>query len=77
LDPKVFFVSGKITVSLLAPPQYEKATHENASTSGDYASLAKEVSLQTNTEGNWTVVEVPALNPWGTLVVKEGRELQQ
>lgn len=70
LRSEVFFKSVDLSVSLLVPPPYEKAAHEKASTSGDYSTLMQEAPLKTMTEGNWTVIEVPAVSPWGVLVVE-------
>jgi len=70
LNPASFFPSGKLKVSLRVPPKYDAAAHQKAAESGDYAALAKTVAVPTTVEGGWVVAEIPALNPWGVLVVE-------
>ncbi len=73
LRPKAFFVTGNIAVSLRIPLAYDKSIHEKAEEVKDYTPLSKEIVIKTTAEGNWTVAEIPALSPWGMLIVSEGK----
>ena len=56
-----------LRIRLLQPKPYDRAAHETAEETGQFESLSQEVVL---TEGRDTSVEVPALTPWGLLVVE-------
>jgi len=64
-----FFASGGVTAALKVPPPYDVRLHEHAEESKDYASLSRDMALRATTEGDWTAVEIPALEPWGMLVL--------
>ncbi len=80
-----FFNNRKLAVSLLTPVAYDKTVHDAAEKKAEqmikpgersgpqqaqaYAPLVKAVELTTRIEGNITRVTVPALNPWGILVI--------
>lgn len=70
LAPELFFASGKLKVTLHVPPAYDAAIHKKAADSGKFSTLAKTISIPTKVEGGWVVAEIPALNPWGVLVVE-------
>lgn len=66
-----FFDGKQLSVKLLVPPPYERGAHSKAEETKDYTALSKTVliEVQTEGEGNLTVVQIPVLNPWGMLVV--------
>ena len=66
-----FFGANEITVTLREPLPYDTALHAQAEKDKNYRSLVRETTLTTTTEGAWTLVSVPALNPWGILVVEK------
>ena len=53
------------------PLPYDAALHAKAENDKNYRSLLREVPLTTTTDGPWTLVSVPALNPWGILLVEK------
>ena len=55
---------------LRVPATYEPALHQKAQESGDFSPLATETSPPTRQAGDYTVVQLPALRPWGILVVE-------
>lgn len=61
--------SGKLKCQLLTPPNYIQADHTRAQSSGDYASLARSISITPQTEGDHLVLELPALSPWAVLII--------
>ena len=65
-----FFGANAIKVTLRVPLPYDAALHSQAEKGKDYRSLIRETTLTTTTEGAWTLVSVPALNPWGILLVE-------
>ena len=66
-----FFGQNAIKVKLRVPLPYDAALHSKAEKDKNYRSLIRETTLTTTTEGAWTLVPVPALNPWGILVVEK------
>ena len=66
-----FFGTNAIKVTLRVPLPYDAALHAKAEKDKNYRSLIRETTLTTTTEGAWTLVSVPALNPWGILVVEK------
>jgi hypothetical protein len=64
-----FFGPGRPTVQLLVPPPYDRAGHHQAEETGDYSALAKQIDVASRAEDGVTVVEIPALEPWGILRV--------
>jgi hypothetical protein len=67
LSPSRFFGDRPLQIRLLQPTEYDKAAHESADRTGDDLALAKEAVLA---EGRVVAVEVPALRPWGMVVVE-------
>lgn len=67
LDPARFFGDRPLKLSLIMPARYDAAAHEQAAETGDYAALAARADLP---GGLATQVEIPALNPWGILLVE-------
>jgi hypothetical protein len=84
-----FFGGKPLKATLMMPVPYDRAAHEKAEEAARkmlepgersgprqapaYAALKKELHLKTTIEGEWTLVDVPALNPWGILVVSHGK----
>jgi hypothetical protein len=64
-----FFGPKPLSLQLFVPSQYDRAAHQKAEQTGDFSPLAKAVELKAEMQGGLTTVEVPALNPWGILVV--------
>jgi hypothetical protein len=66
-----FFGKNAIKVTLREPLPYDAAQHSKAENAKNYRSLIRETTLTTTTEGAWNLVSVPALNPWGILVLEK------
>ena len=69
LRRRAFFDSAPVAVALRTPVPYDAGLHEEAETSKAYESLSCPTPLPTTSEDDWTVVEIPALRPWGLLIV--------
>jgi hypothetical protein len=66
-----FFGKHAIKVTLREPLPYDAALHAKVENDKNYRSLIRETTLTTTTEGPWTLVSIPALNPWGILLVEK------
>ena len=66
LDSDRFFGSQPLNVRLLRPKPYAKQEHDAAEETGDYGALTETVPLA---EGQVATVDIPALRPWGMVVV--------
>jgi hypothetical protein len=66
-----FFGTKAIMVKLRVPLPYDGALNAKAEKDKNYRSLIRETTLTTTTEGAYTLVPVPALNPWGFLIVEK------
>ncbi len=66
-----FFGKNALKVTLRVPLPYDAALHAQAEKDKNYRSLIREITLTTATEGASTLVSVPALTPWGILVVEK------
>lgn len=66
-----FFGKQKFKATLREPLPYDAARHAQAENDKRYRSLLRETILPTTTEGASTLVSVPALSPWGILVVQK------
>lgn len=66
-----FFGKQKFKVTLREPLPYDAALHAQAENDKRYRSLLRETILPTTTDGASTLVSVPALSPWGILVVEK------
>lgn len=66
-----FFGKQKFKVTLREPLPYDAALHAQAENEKRYRSLLRETILPTTTDGASTLVSVPALSPWGILVVEK------
>jgi len=64
------FGARSVVAELFMPAPYEKRAHETAAQTRDYAALARSVKLPVAVEGDWTVAKIPALGPWGIVVVR-------
>ncbi|MDI9583986.1 MAG: chitobiase/beta-hexosaminidase C-terminal domain-containing protein [Acidobacteriota bacterium] len=69
LDPARFFGDRPLKLRLLTPAAYDAQTHAQAEESGDFAALAESADIP---GGRATQIAIPALNPWGILVVEPG-----
>ena len=64
------FPDKQLSVKLLTPKTYNEAEHVAAENTKDYGSLVNSVGLSIGWKGgDEATVTVPALNPWGVLVV--------
>jgi len=86
LKTDAFFPGKKLSVTLRAPKAYGAAAHAAAETAAQamrkkdellgpaqasaYEPLVQETALKTSESGEWVEVTIPALTPWGILVVK-------
>lgn len=66
LDPTRLFGQRGLTVELLVPPAYDRALHQRAEQNKDYVALAVRTRLA---EGCVTACDVPAMRPWGLMVI--------
>jgi len=64
-----FFGPGQLTVRLLIAPEFDRAAHDKADQTGDYSPLAKTIAVRSRDADGATMVEIPPLQPWGSLVV--------
>ena len=69
LQSATLFGSGKLKISLLTPPAYNKTAHAKASASGDYQSLAEAQPLKFKQEGEALIIKLPPIKPWTVLVI--------
>ncbi len=69
LRTDAFFGDRPLAIKLLTPPTYDKSAHENADRTRNYAALSRTADLPSAAQGKFTVVQIPALDPWGILVV--------
>ena len=67
LNPDTLFAGRPLGVSLITPKPYDREAHLAAFESGEYAPLVEEASLAT---GHVTTCQLPALGPWGMLVLR-------
>jgi hypothetical protein len=58
-------------VELRLPRPYDAQAHAAAEASKDYQGLISKVSLKASRQGPWMSIEVPALNPWGMVVIEK------
>ena len=81
-----FFPGKKLSISLRTPKAYDAAAHAAAEAAAQkmlkkgellgaaqasaYEPLVQETALKTTDSGEWVQVTVPAISPWGLLVVK-------
>jgi hypothetical protein len=70
LHTENFFGGRPLNVHLRTPPAYDATVHQEAQTTGNFDRLSTDVSLNTKPDGEYTLVQVPALQPWGILVVQ-------
>jgi hypothetical protein len=69
LRTKCFFGGRPPRVQMRSPAPYDAEAHEKAEQTGIYDPLCATKRLDVRTDGPWSLFEVPALNPWGLLVV--------
>jgi hypothetical protein len=66
-----FFGDRPLELTLLVPAEYDRAAHQQAEQSGDFSALAVKRPLRATTQDGLTVADVPALRPWGLLVLSK------
>jgi hypothetical protein len=67
LKPAAIFVDKALKMKLLVPAPYGKAAHEKAEQTRSYEALSKTIPLES---GDVSSVSIPALKPWGLLVIE-------
>jgi len=67
LDPRRLHGDRPVRVRLLTPSAYDKAAHDAAEKTRSYGALSQTRPLPS---GHMTMFEIPALNPWGIVVVE-------
>lgn len=67
LNPDVLFAGRPLSVSIITPKPYDRASHAAAFASGDYRPLLQESPVAS---GLVTTLEVGPLQPWGLLVLR-------
>ena len=67
LQPKRIFHGRPYRAMLLSPRPYDKAAHARASATNDYSALVERTDLGS---GRLTSLDIPALSPWGILVLE-------
>jgi len=65
-----FFPDRRFTIKLRTPAPYDTAAHAAAEDAQAYDSLVVSKPLDVESDGEWSHVSVPALTPWGMLVVQ-------
>jgi len=73
LRTECFFGRRPLAAKLLVPPSYDGPRHEKAEQTGDYSALAKTVDLRRTSEPGIAVLQIPALTPWGMVVVSPSK----
>jgi hypothetical protein len=73
LNPLRFFGDRPLQARLLRPAPYEPAAHQAADARRDYAALSQELPLA---EGRTVSFQIPALQPWGLVVVQAASEAE-
>lgn len=73
IDPARFFGDRPVTIDFLAPTRYDRATHEKADETKDFGPLAARRRLGS---GHVSGCEVPAVGPWGLVVVSPDRRAE-
>lgn len=71
IDPRRFFGESPVIIVLAVPASYNPAAHQRAQEWGDYSEL---VVYEVLLEGIVDRINVPALNPWGILLVQRADE---
>ena len=72
LRPTALFAGGNLSAELHTPTTYIEEAHQKAEKTKDYSTLMEVTPLQAARDGEWVVVQVPALHPWSVLVVTQG-----
>ena len=67
----MFFKTGSINVELRMASPYNEELHAEAEQTRNYCMLSINTFLPVLKEGDWATVEIPALNPWGLLIISE------
>lgn len=70
IDPARFFGDRPVTIDFVSPAPYERAVHQKAERTKDFGPLAITRRL---TAGYVTGCDVPAVRPWGLVVISPDR----
>jgi len=70
IDPERFFGDRPVTIDLVSPATYERATHQKAEKTKEFGPLAVTKRLAA---GYVTGCDVPAVGPWGLVVIAPAR----
>ncbi len=60
----------KITAHIRLPLPYDAGAHTKAQTTGIFITLIQATNLPITANGDWLNIELPAVNPWGILVLQ-------
>ena len=72
LSPLKFFGDKPLKLTLLTPAPYDETRHAKAETTRSYGTLVETTSLE---GGYATSISLPALNPWGLVVIEPDETL--
>lgn len=64
---------GGVAAHLRAPAAYNATAHARAQASGDFAPLSTDIRLTATTSEGWFVFRIPAVRPWGIVVLSPAR----
>lgn len=70
LRVEYFSTGGNLTARLRLPTAYDPAVHRIAQERGEFSSLCLETPVTVVREGDFVKLSIPALNPWGILVIE-------
>ena len=73
LRTAAFFGGRRLKMQLLQPMAFDEKAHDAAEAAKDFSTLVDRVEVKVVADGAWTVVELPAVSPWGVLVVEPAR----
>ena len=65
----MFFAGAPLRVELRTPAPYDGKAHATAEQKRDYSGLSVSRQLTVKPAGEWSVIDVPALDVWGVLLV--------
>jgi len=70
LTSKRFFKAKWLAIELLVPAAYDGALHKAAEKSKNFSSLVRKPGVRCYTTDDFTDIRIPALSPWGILVIR-------
>ena len=66
---ETFFGGRPLQARILTPVAYNAKMHERAEKEGSYSALRADADVKTEARGAWTKLSLPAMEPWGILVL--------